>query len=105
MPDKYGQLLPGEEEQGIEEVDLYDYIVPIKGAVASAGTKSLGMISRLIKKGIAKKVANPENIKKQVEAVENYYRNEARKPTSTKTWATTGELPADWKTSLRTKSE
>lgn len=56
MPDKYGQLLPGEEEKGIEEGDFSDYISPFTGGLKRLGK---GIISRLIKNGIPTKPKHP----------------------------------------------
>lgn len=49
MPDNNGQLLPGEKEEGLEEGDLSDYLMPIKAA-------GKGLISKLLKRGVSSAV-------------------------------------------------
>lgn len=75
MPDKYGQLEPGEMEQGIEEGDFYDYIAPLKGLM----TKGKGYIAQMIRKGISKKIVDPAKVAKQLEARDRYYTQELRR--------------------------
>lgn len=81
MPDKNGQLLPGEKEEGLEEGDLSDYIMPLKAA-------GKGLIRKLIGKGMsgavkgvarsAKKKLSPDMAREHDQAKMNEHYSKTR---------------------------